>query len=298
VAAGLTATINSSISGSSGLNLTGNNNGGGRLVLAGNNTYTGLTQVSSGSVLNIQSANALGSASGGTCCVVQYGTLEIQGGITTAAEPLTLNGPGLTWNGALRNVSGNNNYTGPITLGSYTRIWIDSGTLTLSGGVTASGSTLEVVPVINAALVINSAVNLGAGGLTMDGSGLLTLTANNTYTGLTTINAGTLDLIGTSSAVAWNPVLFGAGAEVDGGQLIFDYSGGAADPETMIAALLGSKIYTTVAGDRVSLFDNTVTDQVVLSLVAVPEPTTLALLCISAMSLLAYTWRRRRRRAT
>ena len=112
----------------------------------------------------------------------------------------------------------------------------------------------------------------GPGGLDKLDTGTLTLSGANTYGGLTTVSGGTLDLVGTSSAVAWNPVLFGAGAEVDGGQLIFDYSGGAADPETTIAALLGSKIYTTIAGDRASLFDNTVTDQVVLSLVAVPEP--------------------------
>ena len=118
----------------------------------------------------------------------------------------------------------------------------------------------------------------GPGGLDKLDTGTLTLSGANTYGGLTTVSGGTLDLVGTSSAVAWNPVLFGAGAEVDGGQLIFDYSGGAADPETTIAALLGSKIYTTIAGDRASLFDNTVTDQVVLSLVAVPEPSTLILL--------------------
>ena len=81
-------------------------------------------------------------------------------------------------------------------------------------------------------------------------------------------------------------MLFGSGAEVDGGQLVFDYSGGAADPETTIAALLGSKIYTTVAGDRVSLFDNTATDQVIVSLVAVPEPSMLLLATTGLLSLL------------
>ena len=50
-------------------------------------------------MLTIQHANALGSTSSGTT-VESYATLQIQGGITTAAEPLTLNGPGVNWDGA------------------------------------------------------------------------------------------------------------------------------------------------------------------------------------------------------
>ena len=194
--------------------------------------------MNTGATLNIQSPTALGSTADGTI-VSNYATLQIQGGITTAAEPLNLTGPGVNWNGALQSVSGNNNYTGPITLSGDTRIWVNSGsTFTLSGGITGSGANLEVVPVGN--MVINSPISTGAGGLTMSGWGVLTLTANNTYTGLTTVSAGTLDLIGTKSTVAWNPVLtLGGGADITGGQLVFDYSGGAADPEATIAGAVG-----------------------------------------------------------
>ena len=53
----------------------------------------------------------------------------------------------------------------------------------------------------------------GPAGLNKIGaSGTLTLSGNNSYGGLTTISDGTLDLIGTGTQVAWNPVLSGAGA--------------------------------------------------------------------------------------
>ncbi|MGC3968967.1 MAG: autotransporter-associated beta strand repeat-containing protein [Pirellulales bacterium] len=64
--------------------------GAGTVVLSGNNAYAGLTTVSAG-IVNIRHANALGTTAAGTT-VAAGATLQIQGGITTAAEALTLNG--------------------------------------------------------------------------------------------------------------------------------------------------------------------------------------------------------------
>ena len=191
-------------------------NGGGRLVLAGNNTYTGLTPVSQGSVLNIQSANALGSASGGTR-VVQYGALEIQGGITTAAEPLILNASGIAWDGALKNVSGNNKYTGAITLQSDSYIGSASGTLTVSGGVSGAYA-LTIVG--GGSVVINSVIGTGAG--TLVNYGNLTLAAANTYTGATTVAAGgTLNVNNTTgSGTGTGAVIVTSGAVISGSGII------------------------------------------------------------------------------
>src|SRR6185503_9730542 len=109
------------------------------------NTYTGATTVSQGA-LNIQHANALGATNANT--IVSSGAaLQIQGGISTANEALTLNGTGVTADGALRNIADNNTYTGLVTLGtSGVRINSDAGTLTLSnaGTITGSGFALTV----------------------------------------------------------------------------------------------------------------------------------------------------------
>ncbi|MCI0680506.1 MAG: Ig-like domain repeat protein [Gemmataceae bacterium] len=93
----------------------------GKLVLRGAaaNTYTGLTTVQTG-VLNVQKPQALGTTAVGT--VVNAGAaLETEGGnITFVAETVTLNGRGVgpADLGALRNIAGNNTWTGPVILNS------------------------------------------------------------------------------------------------------------------------------------------------------------------------------------
>ena len=64
----------------------------------------------------------------------------------------------------------------------------------------------------------------GATGVLKQGAGKVTLNSVNTYTGTTTVQAGTLEL-GPSAQV---PVLVNAGgANVQGGKLILDYTGAA-----------------------------------------------------------------------
>ena len=106
-------TLSGTLSGSGLLNKIGS----GTLILAGSNSYSGATTVTPG-CLNIQIANALGTTAAGTT-VSSGAALQIQGGITTTAEALTLNGMGVANNGALRNVSDNNTYAGNITLGQH-----------------------------------------------------------------------------------------------------------------------------------------------------------------------------------
>ncbi|MEY3898136.1 MAG: hypothetical protein RLZZ214_3657, partial [Verrucomicrobiota bacterium] len=100
-------------------------------ALSGNNTYTGVTNV--GGRLNIRSVNALGSTAGGTIVSNNgFGALELQGtGISYAAEALSLNGTGNGGAGSLRNISGNNTWTGGITLAGATNIISNANTLTL-----------------------------------------------------------------------------------------------------------------------------------------------------------------------
>ena len=90
------------------------------------------------------------------------------------------------------------------------------GTFNLSGTLSQDGLTLTVVG--NGSSTINQIIS-GTGALTKSGTGTLILTANNTYTGVTTISAGTLQIgnSGTTGSIA-------SASIVNNGILIYDRS--------------------------------------------------------------------------
>ena len=199
-------------------NIYANNTGGltkvgaGTLSLSGSNSYSGVTAVGTG-VLRVMHGFALGATTDGTT-VSDGAALELFGGITIGAEALTLAGTGLGGNGALRNISGNNTYGGPITLGAATSIQSDAGTLTLdvtSGNAVSGAFGLTFAGGGN--IAVSAPLALGGGGLIKAGTGLLVLSGSNVFTGGLTLNAGTVRL-GNSAALnsgAPNTVTFGSG---------------------------------------------------------------------------------------
>jgi autotransporter-associated beta strand protein len=197
-------------------------NDAGTWTLSGNNSYSGTTTVTAG-VLNIQHANALGDTTASTI-VSNAAALELQGGITVGAEALSLTGTGVSTTGALRNISGSNTYGGAITLAGSTRINSDADLLTLSGGISGA-QNLTIGGAGNT--TISNAISSSTGTLTKDGAGTLILSGANTYTGATTINAGTLSIaaitnggvagaLGNSTNAAGNLVLGGGTLEYTG----------------------------------------------------------------------------------
>ncbi|HSA16857.1 MAG TPA: autotransporter-associated beta strand repeat-containing protein [Kiritimatiellia bacterium] len=200
VAPDSTATVNGVIQNSAAWT----NIGKGTLILAGNNTFSGNLSITQG-VVRVTNANGLGGTGGNTYVANSTASaLELAGGITTAAEPLFLNGTGIASGGALRNISGNNTFAGAITLQSTgVRINSDSGILTLNSATAISGSGYNLTFGGASNIVVSSAIGTGAGTVTKDGAGLLTLTGYNTFSGALTISAGAVQLgaNGTAGAV-------------------------------------------------------------------------------------------------
>jgi autotransporter-associated beta strand protein len=114
--------------------------GGGTLILSGSSTYTGATSVNQG-VLDVRHSNGLGVSSLTT--VSSGAALHLQGGISIGSLALRLTGTGVSSDGALRNMSGNNSWGGLVTLlTSTTRINSDAGVLTLGGASTISSTNI------------------------------------------------------------------------------------------------------------------------------------------------------------
>jgi len=167
--------------------------GTGSLYVTGTNTYSGLTTISNG-ILCAENANALGSITGAT--TVSSGAALVLYDFTYPAEALTINSTGCnpgTYPGALRTSTGISNttviYNGTITLGSNSTI-----------GVLTSTVTLALSGIIS-----------GAFALTKEGPGILNVSGANTYTGSTTVSAGTLQLGASSNLTTSGPLGTNAG---------------------------------------------------------------------------------------
>jgi autotransporter-associated beta strand protein len=93
-------------------------------------------------------------------------------------------------NGGLENIANNNTWTGKITT-TGGRINSDSGTLTVGGGISGSGT----VSFGGAGDVTVSTTGMSGGmAVEKDGEGTLTLDTANTYTGGTTLTGGQITL--------------------------------------------------------------------------------------------------------
>ena len=189
--------------------------GAGTLVVASTKGYTGTTYVNQGA-LRLANATAAGTTAGGI--TVQNGAaVELTNNITVGGEALTVVGTGIANGGALRNCAGNTStYGGAITIGAGgARVNADAGgSLTLTGGVvTAIGQDVTFGGHGNT--TVQTAGISGAGSVTKDGTGTLTLVATNTYTGETRVNGGTLAISGSATLADGAALRIASGAKAN-----------------------------------------------------------------------------------
>ena len=153
--------------------------------------------------------------------------LTAVGQIVFSNGGFSLSGTAVTLQWGVLNQAGNNTWGVPTTLLAPQSYTSTSGTLTISGTTANGGFDLTLDGAGNHAV---SGVISGTGGLVKSGTGTAALSAKNTYTGLTTINGGILNLTGNGGSTG---TIRGTATVNTGGTLQLStgdatgYSGGA-----------------------------------------------------------------------
>jgi autotransporter-associated beta strand protein/T5SS/PEP-CTERM-associated repeat protein len=239
--------------------------GSGTLILAGNNTYTGGTTISAGN-LQIGDGGSTGSIPGNIInnSILSFnrtGALSLAGRITGSGSLIKYA------SGTVTLLDNTNSYAGLNTIDSgilsgatLADIGADSafgrgsfaiyngGWLQYTGGTASTNRTITLPAGQGAVTVTNSNASLtmsglisGPGSFAKIGSGTLILAGNNTYTGGTYIDSGTLELTNTAgSATGTGTITIGpsgllrignggavspaAGDIVNSGALVFNHT--------------------------------------------------------------------------
>jgi filamentous hemagglutinin family protein len=181
-----TATFSNVISGSANNVSIGYGGNNGVVVFGGTNTYSGYTAINVGT-LQLGNAAALGASS---VTVSAGAVLDLNGKTTTTANALTINGTGISNGGSLINSNvTQSTYSGLLTLGSASSVvggigainFTNTGSITGAFGLTLDGTQGGTIASI-----------IGTGSVTKQGTGSWTLSGANSYSGNTTLSAGTL----------------------------------------------------------------------------------------------------------
>jgi autotransporter-associated beta strand protein len=215
-------------------------------------TYLGLGFGGNGTIMNVNggqvsSANGIEIGSGGNTTA----TLNLNGGTTSVAR--LFNGNNST---AIVNLNGGI-LKATIASGNFTAI-SRNGTMTplnvLAGGAVLDTNGFDIS--VLSPLVAGSP----SGGLTKTGNGTLTLSGNNTYTGVTTLRAGNLSVstigdggvlgnLGQATSAASNLVFAGGGLSYTGGNASsnrsFTLSGTDNTTNTIGVSTLGTTLTLT-----------------------------------------------------
>ncbi len=218
--------------------------------------------------------NITGNSGATISCPVQLDadrTFTIADNGTTASE-LTISGVistgfGLTKDGSgTLTLSGVNTYTGATTISAGTLALdatgtiaassgvANSGTLTIaasktidsmtgSGGTTLGANTLTIGDANNTTCTYTGVAS-GTGGITKAGTGTLTLSGVNIYTGATTINAGILEISAAERIDNSSDIVFGGGTLSTGASTGFSETVGTLDLAAHSTIALGTGVHT------------------------------------------------------
>jgi len=222
-------------------------------TLSSGSTFNGLIQFN-GSVGD--GGNAYGLTKAGAGTLVLGGSNTYSGTTTLTAGTLRVaNADALTGGGNLTFTGGTLQYSG-------------SNTVDYSSRIVGSSSAIAIDTNGQSVTFTSALASSNAGGLTKSGAGVLTLTANNAYTGLTTVSGGTLQVGngGATGSITGNLALSNTAAVVFSRSDNLTFSGAISGTGSFTKSgpgtltLSGNNAYaglTTVAGGTLTISTTT-----------------------------------------
>ena len=199
------------INGAAGMTLT--KSGAGTQTLSGGagNTLSGAINVNGGTLAITKGADDFSSAKNmpGAITVLSGATLSFDQAFRPAPDnnltnALNLSGPGTSATVGAFHLFGNATASGPITLDADATITKSFNNGFITGSITGADKnlTLKTTLPTQLGLTVSAPITLGTGGITVTGAGgtgIVTLSGANSYSGGTTITAGTLNFANTSA---------------------------------------------------------------------------------------------------
>ncbi|MER3190584.1 fibronectin-binding autotransporter adhesin ShdA [Salmonella enterica] len=225
--------------------------GTGELTLSGDNTYSGGTTITGGT-LTADHADSLGTGAIDNSGVLQVGEGELENTLSGAGSLVKTGTGELT-------LSGDNSYSGGTT--------ISGGTLTADHADSLGSGDIDNSGVLQVGEGELKNTLSGSGSLVKTGTGELTLSGDNSYSGATTISDGTL--------IAANVNALGSGNIDNSGTLMLDANGAfelanvTAHTGATTALAAGSTLYasqlTQENGSTLSIDLGAATDDAVIT---------------------------------
>ncbi len=216
----------------------------------------------------------LNKTSGNTLTLIAANTYT--GGTTISAGTLQLNGGNnrLATNGAIT-ITG-----GVLDFGLYSQT--TSAAVSFQGGIVQNGTIIKSGAAYDAQAGLASASLQGSAGLTKTTTGIMTLTGPVSYTGLTNIQAGTLQINNGLSTVLANVT------GTSSGTLAID------NASTLTANSISVGALIIGGGSTLGIDPLSGGPSASGALSPVPEPSTLVMLAIAAIGLIGAAWRRQK----
>ncbi|NBV76249.1 MAG: hypothetical protein EBR59_09915, partial [Methylococcaceae bacterium] len=206
------------------------------------NTYTGSFSVTAGTLKANDNKAFGGTNTTGAITVSGTGALDLNGKTIPTSIPLSLSGSGPSGAGALINSSGTTAiYPGLLSLAGDSSIVGGAGLITLSNVGTINGNGYNLTLGGAKGGTIASIIGTGSGALTKQDAGTWTLSGANTYSGTTTISAGTLQ-IGNGGSTG----TLGTGSVTNNASLIFNR---AADTSISNVISGSGSVLATITGN-------------------------------------------------